>query len=293
MKLHGTIYIVKLSGSGTCAALLVAPIIIRLRFPGEAKVSVNMSIFARAAFRLAVAACLVVSGCAKGSSRSLPSGSKMEAFECSGKEVTRTDVNEDGRADIEHVRRNGRRFCSKADMNFDGKTDMERFYEADGERVAHELHDFDFDGRIDQLSFYEDGRLTRLELDTSFDNAIDTWLWCSDGWVSRSERDRRSNGRPDVWELYENGLVVEASYDNNNDGRPDKWDVFQGGKLVLTKHDDDGDGVPDRTDEMPLQSLGPADDALRCERVEEAEIATAQPKRPVAQGSQGVSQGVP
>jgi len=242
--------------------------------------SVNMSIFACAVFGLVVAACLPALGCAKGSSRSLPSGSKMEAFECNGKEVTSTDVNQDGRADIEHIGRNGRRFCSTADMNFDGKIDMERFYEADGEQVAHERHDFDFDGRIDQLSFYEDGRLTRKELDTNFDSAIDTWLWCGDGWVSRSERDRQSNGRVDVWEVYDNGLVIEASYDDNNDGRPEKWDVFQGGKLVLTKYDEDGDGVPDRTDEMPLLSMGPADDSFRCERV-------------AAEGSQGMSQGEP
>lgn len=252
-----------------------------------------MSIFAGAVFGLAAGACLMASGCAKGSSRSLPSGSKMEAFSCSGREVTRTDINEDGQPDIEHVGRSGRRFCSKADMNFDGKMDMERFYEDDGETVAQERHDFDFDGRIDQLSFYEDGRLTRKELDTNFNNAIDTWLWCSNGWVSRSERDRKSNGRPDVWEVYEQGLIVEASYDDNNDGRPEKWDVFRGGKVVLTKYDDDGDGKPDRTDEMPLLSMGAADDALRCEQVEEAEIATTKPKEPAAQGSEEVSQGVP
>lgn len=293
MKLHGTIYIVKPGPAGYLPALLVDLILITLRFPGEAKVSVNMSIFARIALGLVVLTGLTAFGCAKGSSRSLPSGSNMQVFECDGKEVTTTDVNEDGRADIEHFGRNGRRFCSRADMNFDGKMDMERFYEADGEQVRLELHDFDFDGRIDQLSFYENGRVTRKELDTSFDNAVDTWLWCSDGWVSRSERDRRSNGRADVWEVYENGLVVEASYDNNNDGRPDRWDVFRGGKLVLTKYDDNGDGVPNRTEEVPLQSMGPVDDAFRCEQVQKAEIATAQAKEPQAQGSQEVSQGEP
>ena len=135
--------------------------------------------------------------------------------------------------------------------------------------------------------------LTRKELDTDFDNAIDTWLWCSGGWVSRSERDRESNGRVDVWEAYEEGLIVEASYDENNDGRPENWDVFRGGKVVLTKYDDDGDGKPDRTDEMPLLSMGDADDALRCERANEAEIATPKPKEPAAQGSKEVSQGEP
>ncbi len=296
MKLHGTIYIVKRLGQ-VLARLARSTLSLRESgFPGEAKVSENMSILVGAVFGLAAGACLMAPGCAKSSS--LPSGSKTEALSCDGREVTQTDVNEDGRPDIEHVGRGGRRFCSKADMNFDGKMDMERFYEGDGKTVAHERHDFDFDGRIDQLSFYEDGRLVRKELDTNFNNAIDTWLWCADGWVSRSERDRRSNGRPDVWEVYEQGLIVEASYDDNNDGRPEKWDVFRGGKVVLTKYDDDGDGKPDRTDEVPLLSMGPADDALRCEPVEQAEVATPQteesiPKEPEAQGSNEVSQGEP
>ena len=103
-------------------------------------------------------------------------------------------------------------------MNFDGKFDVERFYEADGVRVAHERHDFDFDGRLDQLSFYREGELVRKELDTNFDNTIDTWLWCSGGWVVKAERDRQRDGRADVWESYTQGIMVEAEYDENNDG---------------------------------------------------------------------------
>ena len=260
---------------------------------GETKVSVNMSISAHAAMGLAAVACLHLGACNRGSARSLPRGSDMAATECRGKEVSGTDVNEDGRADIEHISRNGRRLCSKADMNFDGKTDVVRFYGPDGRTVAHEQHDFDFDGRVDQLSFYEGGELSRKELDTNFDNAIDTWLFCSGGWVVRSERDRRHDGKVDAWETYVEGVIVEASYDENNNGRPDRWDVFRNGRLISTQYDENGDGKPDRTEEMPLQSMGPADDVLRCMQVEVAEVATSPPKDPEAEGSNEESQGVP
>lgn len=252
----------------------------------------NTRFFATATVGLAAVACLVASACARGGRASAPKGSLTEAVACEGKQIERIDVNEDGRADIEHVVRGGRRVCTKADMNFDGKIDVTRFYENDGVTVAFERYDFDFDGRVDQLSFYENGVLVRKELDTTFNNSIDTWLWCEDGWVSRSERDRKANGQPDVWEAYDQGLIIEARYDENDDGRPDRWDVFRGGKLVLTKYDDDGDGEPDRTDEMPIHSLGPADDALRCEPTTAGQIASASTDSPAAQGSKDASQGV-
>jgi hypothetical protein len=118
-----------------------------------------MSNFAHAAVGLAIVACLPSVACHQSPSSTLPRGSMAEAAECKGNQVTATDVNEDGRVDIEHVGRGGRRYCTKADMNFDGKIDVERFYDGDGEQVAQERHDFDFDGRLDQLSFYEGGQL--------------------------------------------------------------------------------------------------------------------------------------
>ena len=266
MKLHGTIYIV----NPTCLGLAQgagSPLYLwGSGSRGTPKLAANMSNFAHAVVGLAVLACLPSVGCKQSPSSTLPRGSMAEAAECKGNQVIATDVNEDGRVDIEHVGRNGRRYCTRADMNFDGKVDVERFYEGDGKHIAQERHDFDFDGRLDQLSFYEDGRLVRKELDTNFDNTIDTWLWCGNGWVVRSERDRARDGKVDVWEVYAQGLITEAQYDDDNDGRIEKWDSFRGGKLVLTQYDDNRDGEPDRSQDMPLQSMGPADDALRCER---------------------------
>ena len=234
-----------------------------------------MSNFAHARLRLVLFGALAAAGCgsSQGAQSSLPRGSQAGDGDCSGNRAAATDVNEDGRADIEHVERGGRLHCSRADMNFDGKIDLIRFYESDGVQVSQERFDFDFDGRLDQLSFYERGELVRQELDTNFDDIIDTWLWCSDGWVARAERDRQRDGKPDVWETYERGVMVEAQYDENEDGRTDKWDSFRNGKLVLTQYDENRDGEPDVSREMPPQSLGPPDDALRCKSAAPAELA--------------------
>lgn len=234
-----------------------------------------MSTFAHAWVGLALVASLAMSGCAKnqGGQSTLPAGSKGVGADCAGNRTTAIDVDEDGRPDIEHVERSGRLYCSRADMNFDGKVDVVRFYEGDGVNVSHERFDFDFDGLLDQLSFYESGELVRQELDTNFDNIIDTWLSCSGGWVSRAERDRQRDGKADVWETYENGVMVEAEYDENYDGRVDKWDSFRNGKLVLTQYDENRDGEPDMSHEMPLQSLGPPGDALRCKSTTPLEVA--------------------
>lgn len=238
------------------------------------RVGANVSNFAHATVGLAALAFLPSMACRGGSSRTLPTGSRAQTAECGGNQGTATDVDQDGRVDVERFRRNDRLFCTTADMNFDGKVDAERFYAADGMQIVLERYDFDFDGRLDQLSFYEDGQLARKELDTNFDNTIDTWLWCGNGWVTRAERDRQNDGKVDVWELYEQGVITEARYDDNNDGRVEKWDTFRGGKLVLTRYDDNGDGEPDRSHDMPLQSMGPADDALRCEGAGEARAAS-------------------
>ena len=158
----------------------------------------TMSILVHRQAWLAVLVSLAAAACGRGGSTAstLPSGSRGEALACEGNRVESTDVNEDGRADIEQVQRGGRPYCMRADMNFDGMIDVVRFYESDGVSVAQERHDFDFDGQLDQLSFYQDGKLVRKELDTNFDNTIDTWLWCDGGWVVKAERDRQRDGKP-------------------------------------------------------------------------------------------------
>ena len=214
---------------------------------------------------------LGAAACSRDSRGSLPRGSMGDASTCKGGAATQTDVNGDGRPDIEHIARGGRPYCTRADMNFDGKVDVERFFEESTGEVSHERHDFDFDGRIDQLAFFENGKLKRKELDTNFDNNIDTWLWCDSGWVVRAERDRRHDGLPDVWETYESGLLSAANYDDNHDGKVERWDSFERGRLVVSKTDTNNDGEPDRSDYMPQQNLGPADEPLRCE----IEVVTA------------------
>lgn len=230
----------------------------------------------------------LVSGCGGKGGSTLPAGSLADRMECKDTgQVAATDLDGDGRADVVHVFSDGKRQCSRMDLNFDGKVDLSRFYAADGETAVVEQHDFDFDGRVDQLSFFDRGALSRKELDTNFDNIIDTWMWCGGGWVTRAERDRMHTGRPDTWETYEEGLITEASYDNDNDGKPEKWEMFRKGKLIVYRQDTNHDGEPDKTEEIPLQDVGPADDALRCERGPNEKNMHESPKGLAEKGSNG------
>jgi hypothetical protein len=190
----------------------------------------------------------------------------LERADCEGDQDLLTDANGDGRANIRHVMRNGRRHCSEIDINFNGRADVIRFYE-NGDVVLREQHDFDFDGKLDQDTFYAGGRVERKELDTNFDNVVDTWLWCDGGQLSRLERDRRRTGRVDTWELYEQGQLVEVRYDENNDGLPERWELYRGGKLRTVKFDTNGDGHPDLEEPGMSESMVDTSAPIRCDVV--------------------------
>ena len=175
------------------------------------------------------------------------------------------DVNNDGRAAIQHPTAGGRMVCIEIDMNFDGRVDITRFFEADGTTVLREEHDYDFDGRLDEIAYYAGGVIRRKELDTTFDHRVDTWMWCEAGFVSRAQRDRHNRGRADVWETYAEGMLSEAHYDDNNDGRVEKWEFFRNGTLVEVRYDLDNNGEADRTDNVHPDDAGPPEERLRCD----------------------------
>jgi hypothetical protein len=175
------------------------------------------------------------------------------------------DVNNDGRADIQHHTDGGRTLCVEIDMNFDGRVDVTRFFEADGTTVLREEHDFDFDGRLDEITYFSGGAIVRKELDTTFDHRVDTWMWCENGFVSRAQRDRRNRGEADVWETYAEGMLSEARYDDNHDGRVEKWEIFRNGSLVEVRFDLDNNGEADRNDPVHPDDAGPPEERLRCD----------------------------
>lgn len=189
----------------------------------------------------------------------------LVAKDCSGGDAQGVDVNSDGKPDITHHVRGGKRVCSVMDLNFDGRADLLRFYADDGQSLKLEQHDYDFDGRIDDQVFYKSGQVTQKELDTNFDGLIDTWMWCKGPLVEKAERARRKPGRVDTWETYAKGMLAEIQYDENGDGRVEKWETFQQGSLVEVKLDTTGDGKPDRTDPAGAASSDQRDKQVSCD----------------------------
>ncbi len=291
MKLHGIIYSVKSATPLDLRNHAAGFYASSAQSLGGPKVLGNTSkILFRSRIPLLILS-LVAAACSQDGAEAAARGTELVA--CAGDERAEVDVNGDGAIDVREFYRKGKRVCVQSDLNFDGQWDVERFYDGSGVVVAHERFDFDFDGRIDQRSYYENGRLVRIELDTNFDDAVDTWLWCTQGWVARAERDRHSDGAVDVWEDYNDGLIVEARYDEDRDGLPERWELFRDGRLVLVKYDDNADGQPDRTDEIPVQSIGAADDALRCEAKAAAEAKPSQPGDLTSTGSERMTNGEP
>jgi hypothetical protein len=189
----------------------------------------------------------------------------LVAKDCSGGDTKEVDVNSDGKPDITHHVRGGKRLCSVMDLNFDGRGDLLRFYADDGEALKLEQHDYDFDGRIDDQIFYKAGTVSQKELDTNFDGLIDTWMWCKGPLVEKAERARRKPGRVDTWETYSKGMLAEIQYDENADGRVEKWESFQDGSLTEVRLDTTGDGKADRTDPAGSASSDQRDKQVSCD----------------------------
>jgi hypothetical protein len=189
----------------------------------------------------------------------------LVAKDCSGGDTQGVDVNGDGKPDITHHVKGGKRLCSVMDLNFDGRGDLLRFYAEDGEALKLEQHDYDFDGHIDDQVFFKAGTVAQKELDTNFDGLIDTWMWCKGPLVEKAERARRKPGRVDTWESYNKGLLAEIQYDENGDGRVEKWEAFEDGSLTEVRIDTTGDGKPDRSDPAGSASSDQRDKQVSCD----------------------------
>ena len=165
------------------------------------------------------------SGGAGAANAKLPEGVRSgviehEPCEEAGNKVELLDVNNDGRADIKKVFKNGRETCRITDLNHDGKPDMFEYYDQAGQLRRRES-DYDDNSVVNSIEYYESGKLVRRELDTTNQGRIDTWDYFdpTTGARTKRERDANGDGKIDQWWTYENGQVTIAR-DHNGDGRP-------------------------------------------------------------------------
>jgi hypothetical protein len=144
-----------------------------------------------------------------------------EACDESGNKVEMLDANNDGKADIKRVLKNGKEICRITDLDHDGTPDMFEYYDQTGQLRRREA-DYDHNGIVNSIEYYENGKLVRRELDTSNQGRIDTWDYFdpATGARTKRERDATGDGRIDQWWTYEGGNVTIAM-DRNGDGLPD------------------------------------------------------------------------
>lgn len=133
------------------------------------------------------------------------------------------DVNNDGRADIVHVMKDGREACRIVDLNFDGAVDVYIYYDEKGQERRREA-DFDRDGRPDQITILKDGQIVENDRETNFDDKIDTWDYYQNGVIVRRERDSDGDAIIDQWwQFYDPNRpkCATVAVDHNADGKPD------------------------------------------------------------------------
>jgi hypothetical protein len=144
-----------------------------------------------------------------------------EPCEESGNVVQALDANNDGKADIRKVSKNGREICRISDLNHDGNPDLFEYFDPSGQLRRREA-DYDDNGVVNAIEHFEAGRLVRRDLDTTNQGRIDTWdfLDPTTGAMVKRERDANGDGRIDQWWSYERGQVTIAM-DRNGDGQAD------------------------------------------------------------------------
>lgn len=197
----------------------------------------------------------------------LPQGVRSQAIEheaCSegGHRVEAVDVNNDGKPDIKRVYDGSREICRISDLNRDGKPDMFEYYDQTGQLRRREA-DYDDNGIVNAIEIYENGKLARVELDTTNQGRIDTWDFfdVATGKRTKRERDSTGDGRIDQWWTYE-GDKVTIAMDRNGDGQPDPDSTLvlgAGGAPVASAAPVDA-GAPEAAAPPPAPTTAPPAD---------------------------------
>ena len=167
------------------------------------------------------------------------------------KGAEKTDVNNDGRADITRVMRGGKEVCRVLDLNFDGKVDSFLYFD-DAGNLRRRESDFDRDGLIDEIGYYEAGKIVRKDRETNLDGKLDTWDTYENEKIAKRERDTNADGKVDQWWTFPDASKLECpivATDQSGDGRPDT-------KQDICKDRDTEQGVSN-----PAPAPAPAEDA--------------------------------
>ena len=111
-------------------------------------------------------------------------------------EVVESDVNKDGSPDGWTYVKNGSVEKQEIDINFDGKIDAVYLYEWGG-KVKEEILDTNYDGRMDNWRSYKNGSLVEDQIDSNADGSVDIWFYIDQGKIIRLEKDTTGDGKPD------------------------------------------------------------------------------------------------
>lgn len=133
------------------------------------------------------------------------------------------DVNNDGRADLVRVKKDGREICRVVDLNFDGIVDTFWYFD-EQQRVRRRESDFDRDGRIDEIALYRAGIVYEKHRETNLDGKLDVWDTYVGGRLTRRLRDSNGDGKVDQWWSFPDPQRLDCpiiEVDNNSDGKPD------------------------------------------------------------------------
>lgn len=158
-----------------------------------------------------------------GEGSALPLEITHEDCDTDAKGAVKSDVNNDGRADITRVVQGNRESCRVLDLNFDGRVDNFLYFDEAGNLRRRES-DFDRDGLVDEIGLYKNGKIVQKFRETNLDGKLDTW------------------------DSYTNERLTERMRDINADGKVDQWWTFPDPTKLecpVVAHDEDGDGKPD------------------------------------------------
>jgi hypothetical protein len=104
---------------------------------------------------------------------------------------------------------------------------MFEYYDKTTGQLRRREADYDDNGIVNVIEIYENGKLVRMELDTTNQGRIDTWdtFDPNTGKRIKRERDATGDGRVDQWWTYE-GDQLTIAIDKNGDGKPDPESVI-------------------------------------------------------------------